>query len=197
MTQSSALAYFMENSGYARMKDLKSRGIHPRVLRSFLSKGIVRKIKPGIYKLESFHNYPNQDYVDLCIAMKKGVICLGSALHYYGLSDSYPEKPMIAVPQGYRKPRVSWPEYQSFFFSGHMYQSDILELDRDEGSFRIYSREKSIVDAFRFRNRLGVDLAREALHRYVSQSQHRHLGKLLMLAKKCRMYNIMLPYLDS
>lgn len=196
MSQSEALEYFKSNSGYARMKDLKERGIHPRVLKGFLSKGVVQKIKPGFYKLTDYHASKNQPFVDLCVAIPKGVICLYSALHFFGLCDKKPEKIMLAVPQGYRIPKVMVHHFQSFFFSPHMYNGDTEEFELEDGQFRIYSREKSLVDAFRFKSRFGAEAAQKALIRY-TKSNHRHLGRLLVLAKQSRVLNAMLPFLDE
>ena len=196
MSQAEALEYFRANSGYARMKDLKQRGIHPRVLKTFLNQGVVEKIKPGVYKLTDYHASEHQNLVDLCVAVPRGVVCIYSALNYYGLSDYAPDRVMVGVPQGYRVPRIAGERMQAFFFSGGLYDTDIEEVTLEEGSFRIYSREKALVDAFRFRKRFGLKRAENALRRYAA-GRHRHLGRLLTLAGQCRVLNVMLPYLDG
>lgn len=196
MSQAEALEYFRANSGYARMKDLKKKGIHPRVLRSFLVRGLIEKIKPGVYKLRDFHSSEHQSFVDLSVAIPKGVVCLFSALHYYGLCDIEPPEPQIAVPQGYRIPGVKSLSFEKFFFSKPYYEGEIEVENLEEGSFRIYSREKCLVDTFRLKRRYGLEAARKALIRY-GRGKHRHLGRLLVLARQARVYNVMLPYLDE
>jgi len=196
MSHAEALKYFKSNSGYARMKDLKRLGIHPRVLKDFVSKKVVQKIKPGIYRLIDANPLEYQEFVDLCIAMPKGVICIYSALNYYGLSDYKPEKIMLAVPQGYRFPKIETDNFQGFFFSPQMYIGDTKEIELGGGAFRIYSREKALVDAFRFKYRFGTDRAQSALIRY-TKSPHRHLGRLLVLARQCKVLQAMLPFLDE
>ena len=196
MSQSDALDYFKENSGYARMKDLKSRGIHPRVLRSFLRKGLVAKIKPGVYKLNNYHSSEHQSLIDLCQAVPRGVVCLHSALHYYGLLSAGPVRNMIALPQGYHVPKVHLGDFQSFYFSRALYDTEIETLHLEGGVLRIYSREKALADAFRFRKRLGASIAEEALRNYV-RSTHRHMGRLLVLAREYRVLQHMLPLLSE
>ncbi|NMC64173.1 MAG: hypothetical protein GYA55_13495 [SAR324 cluster bacterium] len=196
MSHDEALKYFKSNSGYARMKDLKQMGIHPRVLKDFISKKMVQKIKPGIYRLIDVNASEYQHFVDLCIAIPKGVICIYSALNYYGLSEYKPERIMLAVPQGCRLPKIENTDFQGFFFSPQMYFGDIEEIELDGGIFRIYSREKALVDAFRFKSRFGLERAQSALIRY-TKSPHRHLGRLLVLARQCKVLQAMLPFLDE
>lgn len=195
MSQAEAIRYFQANSGYARMKELKRRGVHPRVLRSLVSKGVVEKIKPGMYRLISGSASEHQKLVDVTLAVPRGVICIYSALHYYKLCDVIPQKTMVAVPQGYRMPKLT-SQIQPFFFSRGLYDVDIREIEIEEGALRIYSREKALVDAFRFKSRFGLESAGNALRRYV-RSRHRHMGRLLLLAKSCHVLNQMMPFLDG
>ncbi len=195
MSHAEAIRYFQANSGYARMKALKERGVHPRVIRSLLGKGVVEKIKPGMYRLITGRVSEHQKLVDVTLAVPKGIICIYSALYYYKLCDVNPEKIMVAVPQGCRMPKLTG-SIQPFFFSRGLYDIEITEVRIPEGSVRIYSREKALVDAFRFKSRFGLEPAQNALCRYV-RSRHRYMGRLLLLARNCRVLNQMMPFLDG
>ena len=187
---------FKKNFGYAYLKDLKKVGVHTDQVRKLIQKGIVEKIKPGLYKLTDIPAISNQGFIDINMAMPKSVVCLHSALTYYELTTTIPERVMIALLRGDKPQKFTYPPIEVFYFSESNYNTGITTKETSNGNFSIYEMEKTIVDCFRYRNKLGKDIAIEGLKNYFSQKSQ-NLNKLIKYSKQGRMYKIMTPYIES
>lgn len=191
-----AINIFEKQKGYAQLKLLKENGVHTDTIRKLLQKGIIVKVKPGLYKLSSLLPHPDTDKVEACLSMPHSVVCLHAALQYYELTKIPSSALMVARPRE-GKPIRNLPEnIYVYFFTGKNHRVGIEEAHTETGSFRIYSREKTIVDCFRYRNKLGLDLAIEGLKNYLAAFEH-DTGKLIEYARFGRMFNVMKPYLDT
>ena len=190
------LDIFKSHKGYAFLKTLKQKGVHVDQIRKLLNDGIIEKVKPGLYKLVNMPISAHQGMTDLCLAMPKAVICLHSALSYYELTTTVPGIIMVALPRESKPVKIFYPPIQVFRFSNQYYFLGIEQVKTDSGSFRIYDVEKTVVDCFRFRKKLGEDVAREGLKNYLSQSNY-EINKLIRYAKTGRAYHIMKPYLEA
>lgn len=186
----------MQGQGYARMNILKNAGIHTRKISSLLESGVIEKIKAGLYRLSDYPFSSERDNIELCLAIPKAVICLHSALSYYELVTIVPSRVMLAFPQGFHSPKIINMPFDRFFFSKNMHDYCVEVVKTNHGSFRIYSKEKSICDTFRFRNKLGIDPAIECLVNYM-KDKNRNVQLLIEVAKKCRMHRIMAPYIEA
>lgn len=196
MKKAEIIRLMQARHGYAYTTDLMDSGISFRDIKACLQTDEIEKIKHGLYRLKDEDHTPIRDLVDICKAIPKAVICLYSALSHYGLTTFMPTEIMIAVPKGYRSPKISYPPISEFHFSKDQYEAGIETIQVKEGSYRIYSPEKSICDAFRFRRKLGDDTAKEALFTYLEKKE-KNLKKLLDSAKVCRMSNVMRPYIEA
>ena len=190
------LNIFKNQYGYAYLKDLKNEGIHTDKIRKLVQQGVIEKVKSGLYKLVDMPMLANQGMIDICMAMPKAVICLHSSLSYYELTTTAPERIMIALPREEKPAKVQYPPVQVFYFSDTNYRSGVEEKKTASGIFKIYNIEKTIVDCFRYRNKLGLDVAREGLRNYIKKSDY-DLNKLIRIAKSGRMYTIIRPYLEA
>ncbi len=196
MHEISALQFMKQKKGYLRTADFISKGIHPSKLKQPIQEAKVEKIKWGLYRLADKEHNPMRDLVDVCEAIPKAVICLYSALSHYGLTTFVPTEIMVAVPQGYHAPKLTYPPVQVFHFSEKQYEAGIDTVKIKEGTYRIYNAEKSVCDAFRFRRKLGDDVAKESLFTYLEKSD-KSVKKLTDMATICRMSNIMRPYIEA
>ncbi|MBN1466254.1 Abortive infection protein AbiEi [candidate division KSB1 bacterium] len=190
------LDIFNDHFGYASLRDLKKAGVHTDTIRNLLDDHIIEKIKPGLYKLSDMPMVAHQGFIDVCLAMPKAVICLLSALDYYDLTTFIPSSVMAALPRGAKPTRIIYPPVQIYYFSGDNYSEYIEEIRESTGSFRIYSIEKTVVDCFRYRNKLGEDLAVEGLKNYL-ELKSKNIPKLYDCAQKGRMWNIIRPYITA
>lgn len=188
--------FFYKHNGYARMKDLKENGFHTRVIAKALNDNIIEKVKPGLYKLVDYEWDEDSSFVDITEVSSKAVICLNSALHYYNLSTINPNFVHVAVPNNTARFSLDYPPVKLFYFSDTIYPPEIIEIKGANGSFKIYSIEKTICDAFRYRKRIGEDLALEALKNYMRRNES-DLNRLYKVAKECKIDKVIEPYIKT
>lgn len=190
--------YLKANSGYARMKDLKNAGFITRDIARLSQNGTLEKIKSGLYRLASYNmsSEANLEMVDICRAYPKAVICLASSLSFYHLTTYNPEEIFIALPHNSRAPQMNHPPMRVFYFHDRFYGWGITTIRQKHGVIKIYEPEKSICDAFRYRNKVGEDLALESLRRYFSNPKP-DIGKLIHYAERCHTKTVMTPYLRA
>jgi len=190
------IQFFKQHKGYAQMKDLKAEGFHTRKIKSALEVGQIEKIKPGLYKLVDYPWNEESEFVDVCRAKESSVICLSSALEYYGLTTFSPPTITVAVPHNTDKFVLEYPPIQVFYFPFRFYQPGIENVQTLHGIVRIYNVEKTICDMFRYRKRLGEDLAIEGLKNYLKRQTSR-IHKLREYAYILKVKTILLPYLKA
>lgn len=196
MKSAQILQFMKKQGGYARTRELTQYGAHSRNIERLLKSKKIERVKAGLYRMANLEYTPEHEYVELCLAIPKAVICLYTALSQYELTTYAPTAIMIALPKGYHTPKIKHLPFTTYRFSEKQYQAGIKKIHSEGGTYCIYEVEKSICDAFRFRRKLGDDTAREALFEYLKQKK-RDLGKLVHYAKLCRVYNIMKPYMEA
>ena len=126
----------------------------------------------------------------------KGVICLVSALRFHGLTTENPAEVWIAIPRGTRPPKSTTPTLHVVTLSGQMMTEGIKPHVIQGVSVPVYGVAKTVADCFRFRNRIGVNIAVEAL-RDAWRDKKATSEELWHYAKVCRVLNVMRPYFDS
>jgi len=119
-----------------------------------------------------------------------------SALAYPELTTQIPHALDIALPRGAEKPRIDYPPVSVHWFSGPAFTSAIETPTVDGKKLRIYSAEKSVADAFKYRSRLGLDVALEALRTWRGR-RGAAIERLLKQARVCRVERVMRPYLEA
>ena len=196
MKDAEIIKFMKKHYGYARTTDLLREGISFRDLKKLLGQERIEQVKSGLYRLKDEDRTPLRDFVDVCQAIPKAVICLYSSLSHYELTSFMPTKIMIAIPQEYHANKIAYPPIRVFYFSKKQYEASIETVKTEEGIYRIYSPEKSVCDAFRFRRKLGDDTAKEALFTYLEKND-KDLKKLLDCAEVCRMGKVMKPYIEA
>lgn len=198
MQKDAIIKFLISHGGYARMNELKHAKFTTRDIAKLVKEGNIEKIKSGLYRLASISvsSEENQEMVDICRAYPKAVICLASALSYHHLTTYNPDEIFIALPHNYRSPQMNHPPLRVFYFHDRFYGWGISTIRRKHGVIRIYEPEKSICDAFRYRNKVGEDLALESLRRYFSNKKP-DIGKLIEYSHRCQTKTVMAPYLRA
>lgn len=177
-------------------KQLTSEGIHRETIRRLLETGEIMSIGRGLYSSSQFT--PDENFAST-VAQKmvpKGVICLLSALSFHEIGTQNPSDTWIAVPRGTRIPGISEYAIQISLFSGEAYSSGIEEHTVDGVVIRVYSIAKTIADCFKYRNKIGLDVAIEAL-KDVIQNKRTSIEEILHFAKICRVEKVIKPYMES
>lgn len=190
------LEFFKQHKGYARLKDIRNEIAHPREVSKAVNEGELEKIKAGLYKLIDYPWDENNSLLDICQANKNSVICLSSALAYYELTTFNPSEITVAVPHNTPKFELDYPPIKVYYFSDSFYHIGINEIGLEHGTIKIYNKEKTICDMFRYRKKLGEDLALEGLKNYLNLKEA-NINLLLEYATKCKVRTIIMPYLKA
>ncbi|MFH0735635.1 MAG: hypothetical protein V1773_14580 [bacterium] len=176
---------FQENNGYARMFELKKAGISTRNIAQAVESEIIHKVKPGLYKLIDYQWDEHSSFADICNANKKAVVCLLSAASYYELTSFNPQDVYVAVPSNTDKFVIKYPPLRVYYFTKRLYESGIEIITTNSGQVKIYNKEKTVCDLFRYINKLGEDVAIESLKEYLRNNGRRTIPNLLEYADIC------------
>lgn len=191
-----AKAIFREQGGILKASDAIHEGIHPRTLYEMRDKGIVEVLSRGLYRLADLRPLSNQDLITVSLRIPHGVVCLISALAYHGITSQVPHEVYIAVERVSRPPKVDYPPVRVFRFTGEAFMSGIESHNTEGVSLRVYSAEKTIADCFKYRNKLGLDTAIEALRLYRERKRFK-VDDLMRFARVCRVENVIRPYVEA
>jgi len=179
-----------------RYSEAIAEGIHPRILYELRDLGIIEQIHRGLYALPEIANIEELDLVTISKIIPEGIICLISALYFHRLTVQIPRWVDIAVLRSYVPPKINYPPIQIHYFSDKFYKAGIEAHKFNGIEVKIYSREKSIIDCFRLRKKIGIDVAVEALKNYLKQD-HLNINLLLDFAKKSKVIKLLEPYLQA
>jgi predicted transcriptional regulator of viral defense system len=191
-----AKAIFREQGGILKASDAIHEGIHPRTLYEMRDKGIVEVLSRGLYRLADLRPLSNQDLITVSLRIPHGVVCLISALAFHDITSQVPHEVYIAVERVSRPPKVDYPPVRVFRFTGEAFKSGIESHNTEGVSLRVYSAEKTIADCFKYRNKLGLDTAIEALRLYRERKRFK-VDDLMRFARVCRVENVIRPYVEA
>lgn len=191
-----AIRLIKGKSGIIRTAEALHAGIHPRTLYQLRDTGSLELISRGVYRLTEQEPVSNPDMVTVAVRIPQGVICLISALAFHEITTQIPHAVSIALKKGAESPRIDYPPVFVHRFSKASITAGIEEHQIDGVTVRIYSPEKTLADCFKFRNKIGMDIALEALKLYKARKKF-NLVELLKYAKICRVENVMKPYLEA
>lgn len=191
-----AKAVFYSHGGVFRTGSAIAAGIHPRTIYAMRDQGIILPLGRGIYRLADMPELENPDLTTVGLKVPKGVVCLISALSFHQLTTEIPRAVYLALPRGSEPPRLSHPPLRIFWFQGDAFLTGIQLHDLDGVQVRIYSAEKSLADCFKYRNKIGLDVALDALKSYKKQKKHNY-DEVICFSRICRVERIMRPYLEA
>jgi predicted transcriptional regulator of viral defense system len=182
--------------GIVRAADLKARGIPRGQIYRLLRKGLVERQARGIYIASKHPITADHALAQVAKRVPAGVFCLLTALRFHELTTQAPAEVWIALGGKARKPKLDYPRLRVARFSGPALTEGI-ETHRLEGvEVRVYSAAKTVADCFKYRNKIGIDVAVEALRDF----SRRHRGgatELARCARVCRVTRVMQSYLDA
>jgi predicted transcriptional regulator of viral defense system len=191
-----AVAVFRQHGGILRTSEALRQGIHPRTLYALRESGDIHQLSRGLYRLAELPPISNPDLIVVAHKFPQAVICLVSALAFHELTTQVPRIIDVALPRGTERPVVDYPPLRVFWFSGLAWSKGIQMHTIDSVPVRIYSAAKSVADSFKYRNKIGLDVALESLKLY-RQRRDFNVNALLEYARICRVENVMRPYLEA
>jgi predicted transcriptional regulator of viral defense system len=188
---------FAKYGGMLRTGKAIRLGIHPRTLYALRDTGEIESISRGLYRLASSPPLTAPDWVTVALRLPRAVICLISALAHHGLTTQVPHAIDLALPSHSQVPRINGLPVHVFWFSEPAFSAGIQVITIDKVPIRIYSPEKTIADCFKYRNKVGLDIAIEALRTYRERHKRPNRRALIHYAQVCRVEKIMRPYLEA
>jgi predicted transcriptional regulator of viral defense system len=178
------------------MTDALRAGIHRRTLYQLRDARAIEQLSRGLYRLADAPPLGNPDLVTVALRVPKGVVCLISALAFHELTTQVPHEVSIAISRNSEPPRIDYPPVRVFRFSPHPFAAGVETHRLDGVPVRVYSREKTLADCFKYRNSIGLDTALEAVRLYRQQGRV-NVNRLMEYAKVCRVTQVMRPYLEA
>ncbi len=191
-----AVSLFRRHDGMLRTKQALNLGMQPRTLYALRDSGRVAAVGRGCYRLADLPPLANPDLVAVASAAPKGVICLVSALAFHGITTQIPHQVDLAIEQKVKRPRIGYPPTRAFWFGGQAFAEGIQTHVLDGVPVRIYGPAKTVADCFKYRNKIGLDVAMEAL-RLCRQQKKATVDDLMKYARICRVEATMRPYLEA
>lgn len=179
-----------------RPKELEARGLSRVQLRELVDQGLLQKTQRGLYAAKNFPFDAHVSLAEVAARSPKVVICLLTALRFHELTTENPSVVYVMLPLGTQRPRITNPTLDVSWASPIAYASGIEENAICGVSVKITSPAKTVVDCFKYRRKVGVNVAIEALR----DAWHKRLvttDELWKLATINRMTNVMRPYMDS
>jgi predicted transcriptional regulator of viral defense system len=171
-------------------------GISRTALARLVEKGQLERVGRGLYVPANAKTTEHHTLVEAAKRIPHGVVCLLSALRFHEPGTQNPHEVWLAIDVKARKPKVDWPPIRIVRFSGEALQFGIEEHKLEGLSVRITSREKTVADCFKYRNKIGLDVALEALRDYL-RARSRSVDALTKAAAVSRVTNVMRPYLEA
>ena len=188
---------FARHGGMLRTGEAIRLGVHPRVLYALRNRGDLEQVGRGIYRLSTAEPLTNPDLVPIAIRVPRAVICLISALAYHNLTTQVPHAVDLALPSHAQAPKIDGIPIRVFWFSEPSFNAGIDVIRIDNVPVRIYSAEKTLADCFKYRNKIGLDLAVEALRIYKQRKRKLDIQALTKFAQIDRVLRVMRPYLEA
>ena len=182
--------------GVLRPRDLARHGIPREYLVRLHKEGVLERPARGLYVLADAEVDEHQSLLEACKRVPRGIICLLSALRFHGLTTQAPFEVWIAIDAKARLPKVEYPPLRIIRFSGAAQTEGIEEHIIRGATLRVTSPARTVVDCFKYRNKVGLDVALEAL-RDCRKQRKATVDELCRIAHSRRMLNIMRPYLES
>jgi predicted transcriptional regulator of viral defense system len=186
----------VRQAGVLRPRDLDAEGIPREYLRRLLAEGLLDRRGWGIYVAAELKPTPNQTLAEASKRVPHGVVCLLSALQFHELSTQAPFEVWLAIGEKARRPKVEHPPLRIVRFSGPALADEVAEHRIEGVTVKVYRPAKTVADCFKYRNKIGLDVALEAL-RDCWKKRRATMDELWQAAKTCRVANVMRPYLES
>ncbi|MFZ1624501.1 MAG: type IV toxin-antitoxin system AbiEi family antitoxin domain-containing protein [Gammaproteobacteria bacterium] len=179
-----------------RARDVAQAGLPTVTLTRLVSAGKLERVGRGVYSLPNQAISENRSLAEVAIRVPRGVICLVSALRVHDIGTQAPHEVWLAIPHHMPSPRISQPALRVIRMSGPSLTKGVDRLKVDGVEVPVFNAAKTIADCFKFRNKIGLDVALEALREGWNKRKVT-MDELWRYATVNRVANVMRPYLES
>lgn len=185
-----------EKSSLLRSSDLEACGIWRATLGKLVKAGAITRVGRGLYTLPDGEIGENHTLAEVAKRAPKGIVCLLSALRFHGLTTQQPHEVWLAIDGKARAPQMDHLSIRIVRSSGEALQAGREEHLIEGVKVNIYCPAKTVADCFKFRNKIGLEVALEAL-KETWREKRCSMDELMNYARICRVANVMRPYLES
>ena len=177
-------------------RELAEQGIHRQVLTRLVAQGQIERVARGVYRLPEQPITENHGLALAAAAVPQGVVCLLSALQYHGMGTQLPSEVWMALDRRAWRPKLAYPPLRIVRYTGEALTAG-AQAHRIEGrAVKVYGPAKTVADCFKYRNKIGLDVALEAL-REGWRARRFTMDELDRYASICRVQRVMRPYLET
>jgi predicted transcriptional regulator of viral defense system len=186
----------LKKAGIARSRELERAGVSRTQLRRLVEQGLIDRVGRGLYGLPGAVLTERHQVAEAARRVPGGVVCLLSALRYHGLTTQNPFEVWMAIDRKAWRSRPEHPPLRFVYLSGPALLEGVEEHDVGGVTVRVFSAAKTVADCFKFRNKIGTDVAVEALRDY-RRLHPKHLESLWRFAEADRVTRVLRPYLEA
>jgi predicted transcriptional regulator of viral defense system len=188
--------HLLEAQGSARARDLRAAGLEGAQIARLVKRGELVRLARGVYSLPGRAPSADEGLQIVARRVPDGFFCLLTALRFHRLTTHAPHSVWLGIPAGRHAPKLDWPSLRIVRYSGAGLSAGIETHVRDGVPLRVTGVARTVVDCFKFRNKIGLDVALEALAQ-VRRERRTSNDEIWRLASQFRMANVMRPYLES
>lgn len=188
--------FIKQKDGLVGYAEITKAGYDKSLIRSALKSGYLQKIDRGLYRLTNGSSLPNPDVIAAMIRIPKGIICLLSALSFHQATDEIPRHIDIAIPRGKHANKIKYPPVRYYRIAIGIWEAGLEEHIIKGRKLRVYNLARTIVDCFKFRNKIGINVARDALKTGITEKGVKP-KEIMRYAKLCRVESIIKPILEA
>ncbi len=196
MDQKQKIIELAKQMGLIRPRDVEAEGIHREYLLRLYRNGELKRVGRGLYALPDGQSSEFLSFAEVAKRVPNAVVCLISALEFYDLTTQISPSVWIAIENKQWAPRIVYPPIEIVRITGRAFSFGIEKHEVDRIPVKIYTPAKTVADCFKFRTKVGLDVAMEAL-RETWRNRKATMDELWEAAKICRVANVMRPYLEA
>ena len=184
------------NKGKALVRsEVVKKGLRGNTLSEMASRGVLYRVARGVYVSAAGSDSEYFDYETASKVVKNGVFTLRSALRLHNLTDENPLRMTVAIPESSHAPKTTLP-IDFVYMKKELLFSDVAEFNFNGSAFSVFSIERTIVECFKARRKIGIGVCVAALNEAIEQSRI-NWNYLWDVMKRCRMTRVMGPYLEG
>ena len=187
---------FVREAGLVRPRDLESAGVLGGSLAQLAQRGLLDRLGRGLYALPGAAPSEHRSLAEVSKRTPRGVVCLLSALRFHGLTTQAPAEVWLAIGPKDRTPRPEGVRLRIVRVSGEARDAGVETHVVEGVPVRVYAAAKTVADCFKFRNKIGTDIAVEALRDCLEQRRCT-ADELFEYARVCRVSRVMRPYMEA
>lgn len=184
-----------ERDRYVRSRDVEAVGVPRAYLTRLVRSGVLRRVARGLYELSDAPFDERASLAEVCAILPRATVCLLSAAQLHGITSASPQAVWVTLTPGTPPPKVTTVAIEFVYMKDELLSGVVEKQDYFGAEIRVTDLEKTVVDMFRYRSRVGLELALEALRAYVDRSSH--YGELMRVAGVNGVSTVIRPYLTA